>query len=224
MCIGTTVNVAEGATLHIDAVSASKLATLNNSGTLDLTTTSSAIYYDNTASGLAAETVKAAIDENAVSLTVIAKYGLKKSGTLTEAVASITISTDSEDKALDLKRATLNLYIPACASSQAALLKINNISSNNYYSTAGAISYAEIGRGNTLYSLQQVNMCLLASAVLIRSLGVHVASDGTTTLSEFTSVLHGQSITSITSIALSIYGASFDFPVGTSYELYGEDV
>jgi hypothetical protein len=74
MCIGTTVNVAEGATLHIDAVSASRLATLNNSGTLDLTTTSSAIYYDNTASGLVAETVKAAIDENAASLADIMNY------------------------------------------------------------------------------------------------------------------------------------------------------
>jgi len=73
MCIDTVVNLAEGATLHIDAVSASKLATLNNSGgTLDLTTPASSIQYDNTVSGLAAETVKAAIDENAAALAAIA--------------------------------------------------------------------------------------------------------------------------------------------------------
>jgi peptidoglycan/xylan/chitin deacetylase (PgdA/CDA1 family) len=57
------------------------LATLNNSGTLDLTTTSSAIYYDNTASGLAAETVKAAIDENAAALAEIAQNKLYQKGT-----------------------------------------------------------------------------------------------------------------------------------------------
>ena len=69
MCIDTVVNLAEGATLHIDAISASKLATLNNNGgTLDLTTPSSAIHYDNTASGLIAETVKSAIDEIAATL------------------------------------------------------------------------------------------------------------------------------------------------------------
>jgi len=39
MCIDTVVNLASGATLHIDAITASKLATLNNNGgILDLTT------------------------------------------------------------------------------------------------------------------------------------------------------------------------------------------
>ena len=68
MCIETIVNLAEGATLHIDASSASKLATLNNNGgTLDLTTPSSSIDYDNTTSGLTAANVKTAIDELAAS-------------------------------------------------------------------------------------------------------------------------------------------------------------
>jgi hypothetical protein len=64
MCIDTIINLASGATLHIDAVSASKLATLNNNGgTLDLTTPASSIFYDNAVSGLSATNVKAAIDE-----------------------------------------------------------------------------------------------------------------------------------------------------------------
>lgn len=74
LCIDTVVNLKAGATAYIDTVSASGITLNNTGGTLHLTTESSSIQYDNTESGLTAENVKAAIDENAASLAALTQY------------------------------------------------------------------------------------------------------------------------------------------------------
>lgn len=105
LCIGTTVNLKTGATVYIDATSASGITLNNTGGTLILTTESSNVHYDHTISGLTATNVKTAIDELTSSKQASLGFTPLDKADSTDLTSYTTKKQFNDGQLLDVKKA-----------------------------------------------------------------------------------------------------------------------
>lgn len=165
--------------------------------------------------------------KNTTDLANIARFGLKKTGTLTQAAASITISADSGGNPLNLKRSMLIIHIPAISGVAHMRLRFNGISDAKYYDTIinpnGASANGTGGYGNTLYGESVISSHLIGGNIHTISHYTHSTNAPAITQNDDTFVLKDGTITGITSFNMFL-STGDNFPIGTTYELYGEAV